>query len=454
MSGPRFAFALAAGRLCAAVCKAIAPSRGSNLPGAVALRLDPHFLRNFKGIDPAKTVFITGTNGKSTSNNMVVHALVSAGHSVCSNLEGANMQPGVATALIRDTTAGGRFKKEYLVFEIDERSLQIVAGNLKPGHLCITNIQKDQVQRNGDPDYIYQKFKAAISGLEGFTLYVNNDEPRAKSLAIGIPESGRALSYGVAKNARASKAEQDWGVTMPCPVCHDALVFTHCNIAGVGAFHCPLCGFRSAKKPDLLIDSISYEEQAFGADGESYRFAYPAAFFLYNYALSLCVLKGLGMEPGPLARAFETFRNIGGRMEDFTHAGKNIHYMRIKQENPETLQSALDTIAEDKGEKVLVIGPAVVDDIVPNYSNTFYAFDCNFGPFVKSGVERCICFGSTIVWDMANRLRYAGIPEGDIAIVDTDDDETILSAIASCESDNIYLITWIKKYEKLKGHAR
>ncbi|MCL1897190.1 MAG: MurT ligase domain-containing protein, partial [Clostridiales bacterium] len=453
MNGPRFMIALAAGKLCAAFCKTVAPGRGSNMPGAIALKFDPLFLRHLGGADHAKTVFITGTNGKSTVNNMVVHALRSAGHTVCSNIEGANMQPGVATALIKNTTASGRLIQEYMVFEIDERSLPIVAKDLLPGHLCITNIQKDQVQRNGDPDYIYQKFKTAIASLEDFTLYVNNDEPRAKSLGIGIPESGRVLSYGVAKNARATKVEQGWGITMPCPICHDALVFTHYNIAGVGVFNCPSCGFKSAKKPDLLIDSVDYGDGVFTAEGETFRLAYPAAFFLYNYALSLCVLRGLGLEPGSLVQPFEEFINISGRMEDFTHSGKTIHYMRIKQENPETLQSALDTIAEEGGGKVLVLGPAVVDDIVPNYSNTFYTFDCNFEPLIKSGVERYICFGSTIGWDMANRLRYAGVPDGDIAIVDTDDDEKILEAIAACESDNIYLITWIKKYEKLKGRA-
>ncbi|MCL1894966.1 MAG: MurT ligase domain-containing protein [Clostridiales bacterium] len=454
MNGPRFALALAAGKLCLAACKSISPGRGSNLPGAVALKLDPLFLRHFKGIDPAKTVFITGTNGKSTANNMVVHALKTAGHPVCSNIEGANMQTGVATALIKNSTAGGRFTGGYLVLEIDERSLAIVAKDLKPGHLCITNIQKDQVQRNGDPDYIYQKFKAAIGGLENFTLYVNNDEPRAKSLGAGAKESACVLSFGVAKNARASKTEAEWGVTMPCPMCHDALVFTHYNIAGVGVFHCPSCGFKSDKKPDLLIDCVDYRDQVFSVEGENYHFAYPAAFFLYNYALCICLIQNLGLEQDLMKQAFETFTNIGGRMESFTYAGKEIRFMRIKQENPETLQSAIDTMAEDKDPKVFVFGPAVVDDIVPHYSNTFYTFDCNFEPLLRSGVERCICFGATIGCDTANRLRYAGFPEENIAIVDTDDDERILATIAECESENIYLITWIKKYEKLKEHAR
>jgi len=430
-----------------------APKRGTNLPGALALKFDPGFLKHVKGLDPARTVFITGTNGKSTATNMIVHALKAAGRTVCSNIEGANMTPGVVTALLKSTTAGGRFKKEYLVLEADERSLSQIAEGLKPGHLCVTNIQKDQVQRNGDPDYIYQKIKNVAAGTEGIHLYVNNEEPRSKSLGEYIGGEGRVVSFGLAQNARGSGIETDWGVTMPCPLCHDALSFSWYNLAGVGAFKCAACGFSSGGPADYVISEVDYDGRKFFAEGEAYHLAYPAVFFLYNYALCVCLCSELGISAEDMRKAFDTFENIGGRMETLAYAGKEIKYMRIKQENPETLQSALDTIAEDKAEKVFVLGPAVVDDIVPHYSNTFYTFDCNFDRLIQSGVERYICFGDTIAWDTANRLRYAGVSDDKIEILTTDDDEKILTAIAACGTGNIYLITWIKKFEKLKVRA-
>jgi len=453
MSSARFSMALAAGKLCSALCKAVAPGRGSNLPGAVALKFDPGFLKHVRGAEPSRTIFITGTNGKSTANNMVAHAFKTAGLSVCSNLEGANMKPGVATTLLKNTTAGGHLKKDYLILEIDERSLGQISKELKPGHLCVTNIQKDQVQRNGDPDYIYRKIKAVVEETDELTLYVNNEEPRSKSLGEYLSESGRTVLFGVAQNARGFEAELDWEVTMPCPLCHEALSFKWYNLAGVGAFRCPACGFASGGPADYSVTEVDYSAETFTAEGHSYRLAYPAAFFLYNYALCLCIGTEFGITPDELRKAFDTFENIGGRMESFSYSGKNVKYMRIKQENPETLQSALDTIAVDKEPKVFVLGPAVVDDIVPHYSNTFYTFDCNFDTLIKSGVEHCICFGGTIARDTANRLRYAGVPDGSIEILDTDDDEKILEAIAASGPDNVYLITWIKKYEKLKEKA-
>jgi len=449
MSSARFAFALAGGKLCSALCRVIARNRGSNLPGAVALKLDKDFLKNIKGIDPEKTIFITGTNGKSTANNMVVHAFTTDGRSVCSNLEGANMKTGAATALLKNTTLRGRFKKDYLILEVDERSLQSITEDLKPGHLCVTNIQKDQVQRNGDPDYIYRKIKNVIAKADGLKLYVNNEDPRSKSLG----EGGDTVSFGVAQNAHGFEPETAWEVTMPCPMCRDALSFAWYNLSGVGAFRCPACGFSSGGPADYVISEVDYANGTFRAEGSTYRLSYPAEFFLYDYALCLCLCLELGIEAKSLQKTFDTFENIGGRTETFAYAGKEIKYMRIKQENPETLQSALDTIAIDKSDKIFVLGPAVVDDMIPHYSNTFYIFDCDFDTLIKSGIERVVCFGDTIAIDTANRLRYAGIPDDDIEILNTDDDDKILSAIAACESDNVYLITWIKKYEKLKEHT-
>jgi UDP-N-acetylmuramyl tripeptide synthase len=218
---------------------------------------------------------------------MIVHAFETTGFSVCSNLEGANMKPGAATTIIKNTTKSGRFTKEYLVLEVDERSLASVAEVLPPGNLCVVNIQKDQVQRNGDPDYIYQKIKAAVAGLKAARLFVNNDEPRSKSLGAFIPDGCRVVSFGVAQNARGSETETGWGVTMPCPLCHNALTFDYYNLAGVGAFHCEGCGFTSGGPADYLITEVDYKDGTFRAGGKAFsnktfRLAYPAAFFLYS----------------------------------------------------------------------------------------------------------------------------------------------------------------------------
>ena len=96
----RFLLALWLGKLICILVNIIDKERGTNIAGIYACKIQKDFISHFKGIDYDKVFFITGTNGKSTTNNMVVHTLKSSGKKVTSNLEGANLLTGVATTLI------------------------------------------------------------------------------------------------------------------------------------------------------------------------------------------------------------------------------------------------------------------------------------------------------------------------------------------------------------------
>lgn len=444
-----FLLVLWAAKVVAKLTPVFFPGRGSNISGRIACRLLPDFLRHVKGIDPQKTVFITGTNGKSTTNNLLVHTFRTAGRTVATNLEGANLVPGVATTCIKNTTMGGRLTAEYLLLEVDERNLPLLYPVIPARYIGVTNIQKDQVQRNGDPDYIYRKIAGVIN--PDTVLFVNNEEPRSKSLAS---LAGRALSFGVCANARFSQKEPDIGVTLPCPLCHDALTFSHYNIANVGPFSCPTCGFASDVAPDYGIEAVDYDAATFAIRGLPFHMGYKAAHFLYNYILCYAVAAEMGLAPQQIQAAFASFENLGGRFDSFTYRGKMVHYMRMKQENPETLQNALDTIAADPAPKVFMFGLDVVHDIVPNYTNTFYAYDCNFAPLAGANLDSCICFGQTVCYDVANRLRYADVPPDKIAVFPQDGVDELMRKMDEANCPSVYLIAPIKVYDDMRAFAR
>ena len=173
-------FILIIAKLTAFLVNLIDKKRGTVLAGLIALRFDSNIVSKFKNIDFNKVIFITGTNGKSTTTNLMAHTLNISGKEIATNFGGANMMSGVATTLIKNSTITGKFKKDFLVLEIDERSLPAIYSVLPAKHLCITNLQKDQAQRNGDPDFIYSKFEKVIN--KNITLYLNNEEPRSKGL--------------------------------------------------------------------------------------------------------------------------------------------------------------------------------------------------------------------------------------------------------------------------------
>ena len=448
-SGPRFLLALWVGKLLAAAIGVIAPSRGTFRPGKIACRFMPSMLSGFRGIDLAKTILVTGTNGKSTTNNLLVHIFRTAGLSVASNLEGANQHHGIVTALLRNATWTGHLRQDYLILEVDERNLPLIRAGLKAKNLVVTNIQSDQVQRNGDPDYIYRMILNSID--DTMTLFVNNEEPRSASLGRA---AGRANAFSVAPNQhRSATGLDDFAVTMSCPVCHDALDFAGYNLGGVGPFRCPACGFASTQKPACRIDRVDYEARHFGVGDAEFHMAYDTAYYLYNCAAGVAVAREFGISDESLAKAFETFTNIDGRLVEFVSGGKRVRYMRIKQENPDTVQSAIDAMAADPSPKVLAVGLQTVSDFVPYYSNTAYFYDCYLPPAVLDGFEACVCFGTTCCYDTATRLVYAGLDPAKIAIVDSDKPRDVLTALQQFSSDRVYLITKLDEFEVWKRQA-
>lgn len=440
-----FLLTLLFGKILAKLISIISPSRGSNFSGKIVIKLCPNFLKKVKGINRDKIIFITGTNGKSTSTNLIAHAFKSAGNKVATNGEGANLKTGIITTLIKNTSLLGKFNKEYLILEVDERSLFDVQSELNSKIICITNIQKDQVQRNGDPDYIYQKIKKSIS--DDVFLFVNNDEPRSLSLKENCKGH---ITYGVKGGLITSNKEDFFGVSMPCPICHEALDFDNYNICNVGKFSCHSCGFKSNENPDYQIENVDKENRVFTINGEQFYLKYEASHFLYNYALCVAVLKTFNIDSEKISEALKTFVNVGGRLDKITYKNKTITYLRIKQENPETLQNCLDYIKTDEKKKVLLIELEKVHDIIPEYSNTFYAYDCNFEILKNNNIEKFLCFGDEVCYDLYNRLSYAGIDSKKMVVIETDDNDLILQKLIECDSDEAYLVAPLKRYDDIK----
>ena len=119
----KFYIALWIGKFINFLINIIDKKRGSNFSGEKAIMIDPKMIAHFKGLDTEKMLFITGTNGKSTSNNLIYHIFKNNGYKVISNLEGANLMAGVATALIKNSSVTGKVNADYFIFEVDERFL-------------------------------------------------------------------------------------------------------------------------------------------------------------------------------------------------------------------------------------------------------------------------------------------------------------------------------------------
>lgn len=442
-----FHITLLVGKAVANIAKLVDKNRGTNISGKIATALCNDFVKHFKNIDFSKVIMVTGTNGKSTTTNLIAHTIKQSNRKTATNGEGANMMGGVATTLIKNSTLTGKFNKEFLVLEIDERSLPSIYKVLPAKNLVITNLQKDQVQRNGDPDFIYRKFAEVIN--KDIVLFLNNEEPRSKGLE---DKAGQVIYFSVNKNDESFNKSNFYDITMPCPKCNHIIKYEYFNLESIGKFYCTNCNYSSEEKPDIYVSNIDSEGNKIICNNETYSITYNTPFYIYNYAATVSVSKKIGLTEEEINQGFKTFVNPGERREILKYKDKVIHYLRMKQENPETLQSALDTVAKDKTEKAIFIGLYEVKDFLPYYSNTFYFYDCNFKDIANTPVEKYIVFSKTVCYDTANRIIYDGADPSKIEIYDYEEDiSVILKKMDDIKTKNIYILTGMKPYSNIKN---
>ena len=149
MSKCRFMLALWLAKLSIMAMK-VTGHKGTDFPGVLAIKICPEFLKYIGR--PDRIVAVTGTNGKTTVNNLVIDALKMDGKIVVSNNAGSNLNSGIATSLIRNATIFGRCKGDIAAFEIDEISARVVYPYIKPDFIVLTNLSRDSIMRNAHPE--------------------------------------------------------------------------------------------------------------------------------------------------------------------------------------------------------------------------------------------------------------------------------------------------------------
>ena len=92
----------------------MAGKRGTDLPGQVARKIDTDILRKLSA-EVDEVVFISGTNGKTTTSNLIGHTLKKNGIRIIHNTEGANMAAGITSSFIVQSSK----QTKLAIIEID-----------------------------------------------------------------------------------------------------------------------------------------------------------------------------------------------------------------------------------------------------------------------------------------------------------------------------------------------
>ncbi len=139
---------------------------GYTWAGHIALKMYPNILEHRNFIFHKGFVLITGTNGKTTTTKLLTHFLTTHSYKTISNNSGANLLNGIVSHCILGTNLFGSFDYDFGVFEVDEFALPQVLKFLSPDILILLNLSRDQLDRYGEVDIIYNKWLVTLNELQ------------------------------------------------------------------------------------------------------------------------------------------------------------------------------------------------------------------------------------------------------------------------------------------------
>ena len=399
------------------------------LPGKVALSIKPDILKIVNDRCKKKLI-ITGTNGKTTTNNLINHILNSEYDNVLSNLMGANMPQGVASAFLNDT------KKEYDwgVFEVDEGSFPEVVKYIKPDYVLITNFFRDQLDRFGEIENTAKIVHEALKPLDT-TLILNADDPMVSNFK---DLNKRNIYYGVEKT-NFSSDNQKVVESRFCPICDDNLDYEYYNYGQLGKYICGGCGFKNPDY-DYKISQIKYLEDAYkfrvdNYDGTEYDviFGYDGIYNAYNCCAAIAFSIEAGLDMDEVVERIENFDYKLGRMENFQFDDKIVKIVLVK--NPIGLSEVLKSITNDKRKKSILF---ILNDNPADGTDVSWIWDADVEEIndIKN-LQSIYCSGIR-AHDIALRLKYAEHTNENM-IIDVDVENSI-NNVLNQDVETIYIL--------------
>ena len=405
--------------------------KGSSMPGQIALKLCPNILSKIKM--PENVIVVTGSNGKTSTTELIYSILSNNGLSVGCNLEGSNQTEGVTTMILNNCNLKGVVTKDALVIESDERYLRRTLKFFKPKYLVVTNLYRDQMTRNGHPELIYNIIKEA--GLNDIHLVLNTDDPLSSLYGY---QRDNVTYFGMNESVISSKENTgiyDDGVY--CPNCGGKLEYTYHNYSQIGGYKCTKCG-HERKNPDYAVTNIDLKTGEIKINSEySIHLSLRSVYSAYNMLAAFAVSNLIGIEPDKIMKSLSDYVLKNDRVQSFKIGEHEGMLLTSKHENSIAYNQSISyVVSENKPCTVVVI----VDQISRKYftSETSWIWDIDFEALNVDCVKKVILAGK-YVHDLVARFNYSKCDMNKV-IYTSDLDEMMKITKEQAEGD-IYLIT-------------
>ena len=375
----------------------------SQLPGRIALLLDPEAISDLAGKIRRGSMVVCGTNGKTTTNNILASSIEAMGLKVLCNRGGANMAAGVAAALLPGKGC------DWAVIEADELSCIHILPALRPRYLVLLNLFRDQLDRAGEIDHVQDVLVDALASSPETTLIACGDDPLSMGVALRAERSGtRVLTFGIREDL--GLPEERVAEARFCQVCGAELDYEYRTFAQLGAFRCPKGDFSRPELDFYATDvEVGREGVEFSAHipgrAEPVRIAAPfgGTYMVYNLLAAFAAASLAGVGPATFNHVLEGYHPQNGRLQRFDVGGREVVLNLAK--NPAGFNQNIALLLADERPKAVLL---VINDEANDGRDISWIWDMDLellagdeAPLVLAGGHRAN--------DVQVRCKYAGI---------------------------------------------
>ena len=413
--------------------------KGSSMPGKFALKICPDILARVQL--PSHIIAVTGSNGKTSTVEMIAAILRAGGKTVVYNEEGSNQIEGVTTLVLTPAPLGGKVQADVLLIESDERYAARSFQYFHPTQFVVTNLYRDQLTRNGHPEWVYDALVPAIHPET--ELILNADDPLSSCLGRGHE---RVKWFGLDR----CPADQDapTGVYHDgaySPVCHAPMEYDYVHYNHIGAYHCSSCG-HARPATDYTATALDLEQGTLVLDeAVEIPLAFRSIYNVYNILAAYAACRECGVAADTAAGVINNYILKNGRMQKFTLGEHRGMLLTSKHENSIAYDTNLRYIrAAQEPCTVLVI----VDAVSRKYftSETSWLWDIDFAQLNAPQVQRIILSGRYCN-DLAERFSFTDIPREKVTV--QADIPAAAAELKADGSENVYVVTCCSDRDKI-----
>ena len=417
--------AIWAAKAAGAGCKMMG-RQGVTWAGKIALKIYPQVLTELSK-EVRKGIFVVcGTNGKTTTNNMLCAALEAEGQKVVCNHTGSNMLNGVVAAFALGAGLNGHIDADYACIEVDEASTRHIFPRMKPNYMVMTNLFRDQLDRYGEIDITMNILEEMIRTVPDMKLIVNGDD--ALSAYMAMDSGNPCVYYGISRPVMRNETNEIREGRF-CKKCGERLQYSFYHYSQLGDYQCPKCGFKRPV-PDYDAEDVKVGDQlSFSVEGKRIVANYRGFYNVYNILAAYAGIRTAGFKAEHFMDMLKNFNPENGRMEQFRIKGVGVTLNLAK--NPAGFNQNISAVMQDTNPKDVIIA---INDNAQDGIDISWLWDVDFDRLGEDSI-RSVTVSGIRCQDMRLRLKYVDIP----SILESDVEKAVRDRVAD-GTGNLYVL--------------